>query len=65
MKAVAQKRTSGWNDLEIEQLFGLWNWEKILKLATALGLGWKQMNLIDNINIWLKFQIIQAILYNL
>lgn len=43
----------GWNDLGVEQLFGLWNWEKILKLATSLGLGWKEVNLTDKLNEWL------------
>lgn len=50
MKAASEKRTSAWNDLGIERLFGLWNGEKIPKLATALGLGCKQLNLMDNVN---------------
>lgn len=61
MKAAWEKTTSAWNDLRIEKLFGLWNGEKIPKLATALGLGCKQVNLVDNV----KTQLINFKLYKL
>lgn len=61
MKAASEKRTSAWNGLGIEELFGICNGENIPKLATALGLGCKQVNLMDNVNI----QLINFKLYKL
>lgn len=61
MKAASEKRTYAWNDLGIEKLFGLWNGEKIPKLATALGLGCNQVNLMENV----KTHLINFKLYKL